>query len=165
MLGVLDMSIVTQIIGLVLAAVLLHSGAWAQEPPQKKAEPTTAAQGSLPSNLELLTDWEGIDFQPYVKDVFVAVRQHWYSVMPQSVQLGERGSNVVRFRVLRNGTVPPDSVQLEISSNKQDLDRTSSKAIQKAGPFKPLPEKFSKPFIELRFTFYYNCKPTKLPVR
>jgi len=75
-----------------------------------------------------------------------------------SVQLGEHGRNVVKFRILRDGTVPADYLKMEISSDKKDLDQASIRAIQKAAPFKPLPEEFQQPFIEMRFSFYYNCK-------
>jgi hypothetical protein len=48
------------------------------------------------------------------------------------------------------------SLSVIASSNKSDFDAASLHGIQEAAPFKHLPEKFSKPFIVLRFTFYYN---------
>jgi outer membrane biosynthesis protein TonB len=44
-------------------------------------------------------------------------------------------------------------------SGKDELDTASLPAVREAEPFKPLPEKFSQPFILLRITFYYNLKP------
>lgn len=114
-----------------------------------------------PSDIELLTDTEEIDFKPYIQVVYSAVRYRWMLTMPTSVQLGEQGRNVIKFRILPDGTVPTDSPKIEISSQKKDLDQASLRAIQKAAPFKHLPEKFSKPFIELRFSFFYNCKAAK----
>jgi hypothetical protein len=35
--------------------------------------------------------------------------------------------------------------------------------LQEAAPFNHLPEKFSKPFIVLRFTFYYNLPIPRNP--
>jgi outer membrane biosynthesis protein TonB len=47
------------------------------------------------------------------------------------------------------------------SSEKSDFDAASSQAVREAAPFNHLPQKFSKPFIEVRFTFYYNVAPSK----
>ena len=41
-------------------------------------------------------------------------------------------------------------------SEKKDFDAASLRAIREAAPFEHLPEKFSQPFIVLRFHFYYN---------
>ncbi len=67
--------------------------------------------------------------------------------------------NAVQFRILRNGNIPNDSVELTYHSGKSDLDAASLQAIREAGPFDKLPEKFSQPFAVLRVTFYYNLKP------
>ena len=40
-------------------------------------------------------------------------------------------------------------------------DAASVEGIQEAAPLAHVPENFSKPFIVLRFTFYYNLKVPK----
>jgi TonB family protein len=77
--------------------------------------------------------------------------------MPPSVEKGNQGVNAVKFRILRDGSVPKDSVELMYRSGKDELDTASLPAVREAEPFKPLPEKFSQPFILLRIT--YNLKP------
>ena len=108
--------------------------------------------------LEMLTDTEGIDFNTYLRTVYISIRQNWYAIMPPSVQAGQQGVNKVAFRVMQDGKVPEDFVKLAVHSGKEELDRASLVAIRAtaAAPFSHLPEKFSHPFIALRVTFYYN---------
>jgi TonB family protein len=118
-----------------------------------------APHGKAAAGIELLTDPEGVDFNSCLRQVYFAVRNSWYSIMPPSVEKGNQGRNSVQFRVLRDGSVPKDSVELMYHSGKDDFDTASLRAVREAAPFKPLPEKFSQPFILLRITFYYNLKP------
>jgi TonB family protein len=111
---------------------------------------------SVGGNLEILTDTKGVDFNPYLRSVFISIKQKWFSVMPPAVQLGEAGRNSVTFRVMADGSVPKEFVTLETRSGKTDLDTASLKAVQKAAPFKHLPDQFSGSFVVLRSTFLYN---------
>jgi TonB family protein len=106
--------------------------------------------------LQMLTPTEGVDFNDYLQRVVASVRRNWYSVMPESVYLGEKGKVVLRFRIMSNGAVPDAEPQLEGSSGKEPLDRAASSSIRTSSPFEPLPSAFSGPFIELRFIFLYN---------
>jgi TonB family protein len=78
--------------------------------------------------------------------------------MPMAVRLGQQGRNSVQFRVMRDGKVPENFINLVFTSDSQNLDDASLNAIRKASPFSPLPKEFSQPFIELRLTFDYNAK-------
>jgi TonB family protein len=106
--------------------------------------------------IEMLSDTKEVDFNPYLRELYVSVKKYWYMVMPRSVLLGEQGMNGVEFHVLQDGSVPKDSLKLVLVSGKTSLDDASLHAVRKAAPFSHLPEKFPQPFIELRFTFYYN---------
>jgi hypothetical protein len=106
--------------------------------------------------LEMLTDTEGIDFDPYLLTVLLSVRQNWYAVMPPSVESGQQGTNTAEFRVLQDGKVPADFLKLTVHSGKEEFDRASLTAMRASTPFSHLPERFSHPFIALRITFYYN---------
>jgi hypothetical protein len=119
---------------------------------------STAKHGQVvwSSGLELLTDTEGIDFNPYLLTVLLSVRQNWYSLLPPSVKSAQQGINTAEFRVLQNGKVPVDFLKLTVQSGNEEFDRASLTAIRTATPFSNLPEKFSQPFIVLRITFYYN---------
>jgi TonB family protein len=79
--------------------------------------------------------------------------------MPASVAKGQKGINSVEFRILQDGSVPRDSMKSKASSGKADLDEASLSGILAAAPFAKLPADFTAPYIELRFTFYYNLEP------
>jgi hypothetical protein len=118
-----------------------------------------AGQGDLGGGLEMLTPTEGVDFNSYLARVVDSVRRNWYSVMPESVYLGEKGVVVWQFRILRDGSVPQPEPSLVRPSGKDPLDRAAASAIRTSSPFEPLPPAFSGPYIELRFSFFYNLTP------
>jgi TonB family protein len=122
---------------------------------------STPKHGQAQCGLELLTATDGIDFNAYLRTVYISVRQNWYAVMPPSVQAGQQGVTRVEFRVMQDGKIPEDFPKLTGHSGKEDLDRASLTAIRAAAPFGHLPEKFSQPFIALRITFYYNVASEK----
>jgi outer membrane biosynthesis protein TonB len=120
------------------------------------------SSGSVPKDtqaapvIQVLTDTEGINFNSYLGAVYRSVRDKWHENMPPSVQSGQQGKNCVQVRIMQDGTVPEEFLKLVFRSDKEDLDEASLQALRKAAPFSHLPDKFSKPFIELRLIFYYN---------
>jgi TonB family protein len=121
------------------------------------------SKGFAGCGIELKTDTQGIDFNLYMRDTYLSVKKRWFANMPPSLEKGQQGSNAVELRVLKDGSVPKDSIKMVVSSEKTDFDAASLRAIQEAAPFNHLPEKFSKPFIVLRFTFYYNLPIPRNP--
>ena len=111
--------------------------------------------------MELLSDTNGVDFNPYLRELYQAVKKRWFANMPPSIEKGQQGKNTVEFRVLRDGNVPGDSVKMVFSSEKSDFDAASMETVHDAAPFNHLPEKFSMPYIVVRFTFFYNLSPQK----
>lgn len=106
--------------------------------------------------VQMLTPTEGVDFNDYLARVVDSVKRNWYSVMPESVYLGEKGRVVLQFKIMSNGSVPGDEPAQMASSGKEPLDRAAYSAIRSSSPFEPLPPAFSGPYIELRFIFLYN---------
>ncbi|HEV7968945.1 MAG TPA: TonB C-terminal domain-containing protein [Candidatus Acidoferrales bacterium] len=113
-------------------------------------------QGFGGNAVEILTPTEGVDFSTYIARVLASVRRNWYSVMPESARLGDKGKVVLQFRIMRNGVVPDQEPVMMGSSGKEPLDRAASSSIRASTPFEPLPSAFSGPYIELRFIFLYN---------
>jgi TonB family protein len=113
-------------------------------------------QGYLGGAVEMLTPTEGVDFSTYIARVLASVKRNWYSVMPESARLGDRGKVVLQFRIMRNGVVPEQEPVMVGSSGKEPLDRAAASSIRASTPFEPLPSAFSGPYIELRFIFLYN---------
>jgi TonB family protein len=111
------------------------------------------------AGIEMLTPTEGVDFNGYLRSVYLTTKKRWFANMPPSVAKGQKGVNSVEFRILQDGTVPKEFMKVKAGSGKADLDQASLAGIREAAPFAKLPEKFTAPYIELRFTFYYNLEP------
>jgi TonB family protein len=131
-----------------------------QDAPQQNG---SVLRGNAACVLEMRTDTEGVDFNSYLRDVYLSVKKRWLANMPSSLEKGQQGKNTVEFRVLQDGSVPKDSVKIVLSSEKSDFDAASLQGVREAAPFSHLPESFSKPYIVVRFTFYYNLPIPRNP--
>jgi TonB family protein len=112
-------------------------------------EPNFSTEGPL-----ILSDTRGVDFGPYLARVVFAVRRNWYSVIPESARLGEKGRVGIVFEILKDGSVP--QVRLVASSGSDPLDRAALTGIRASVPFPPLPEEFTGNHLVLQFIFLYN---------
>ena len=54
----------------------------------------------------ILSDTLGVDFGPYLSRIIFIVRRNWYSVIPESARLGEKGRVGIVFEILKDGSVP-----------------------------------------------------------
>ncbi|MGC2804409.1 MAG: TonB family protein, partial [Candidatus Acidiferrum sp.] len=99
---------------------------------------------------------QGLDWSSYLQRVYVTVKGNWFAVMPESVELGERGVVVLTFRIMRDGSVPGTEPTINRNSGKEALDRAAYSSVRASNPFEPLPSQFTGPYIELRFTYLYN---------
>jgi outer membrane biosynthesis protein TonB len=115
-----------------------------------------SGRGSAGGAIQMLTDDEGIDFNDYLRRVYIIVKQNWFSVMPASVQLGDNGEVSLTFRIYKDGGVPDSDPRLVYGSGKEPLDRAAVSSIRASSPFPSLPALFKAPYIELRFTYCYN---------
>lgn len=116
----------------------------------------SGGRGTAGAGVEMLTDTQGVDFNDYLRRVYITVKQNWFSVMPASVQLGDQGVVSLQFKIMRNGSVPDGDPQRVFGSGKEPLDRAAVSSIRASNPFQPLPPQFKGDYIELRFTYYYN---------
>jgi TonB C terminal len=127
--------------------------------PNNSGIPGGGGQGAAYGAMEMLTPTEGVDFSNYLQRVYMTVKRNWFAVMPESVRLGDKGVVSLQFRIMKNGSVPADEPVRVHESGKEPLDRAAISSIRASNPFEPLPSAFSGPFIELRFTYYYNLQP------
>jgi hypothetical protein len=104
----------------------------------------------------MLTDDEGVDFNDYLRRVYLIVKQNWFAVMPASVELGDNGKVSLQFKIYKTGAVPDGDPQRVFGSGKEPLDRAAISSIRASNPFPPLPAAFKADHIELRFTYCYN---------
>ena len=102
----------------------------------------------------ILSDTRGVDFGPYLARVIIAVRRNWYSMIPESARLGEKGRVALVFEILKDGTVP--ELRLVASSGKEALDLAAMGSIRASNPFPPLPTEFTGNHLVLEFIFLYN---------
>jgi outer membrane biosynthesis protein TonB len=127
--------------------------------PNNSGIPGGGGQGAAYGAMEMLTPTEGVDFSNYLQRVYVTVKRNWFAVMPESVRLGDKGIVSLQFRIMRDGSVPASEPATVHGSGKEPLDRAAVSSIRASNPFEPLPRAFSGPYIELRFTYYYNLQP------
>ena len=106
------------------------------------------------SGLDILSDTQGVDFGPYLSRVVLIVKRNWYSVIPESARLGEKGRVAVVFEILKDGSVP--QLRLVASSGSEPLDRAPLAGIHASIPFPPLPDEFTGNHLVLQFIFLYN---------
>jgi hypothetical protein len=116
----------------------------------------SGGHGTAGGAIQMLTDDEGIDFNDYLRRVYIIVKQNWFAVMPASVQLGDNGEVSLVFKIYKDGSVPDADPHLVYGSGKEPLDRAAVSSIRASNPFPTLPAQFKAPYIELRFTYCYN---------
>jgi TonB family protein len=112
-------------------------------------EPNFSTEGPI-----ILSDTLGVDFGPYLARVVFNVKRNWYSMIPESARLGEKGRVAIVFEILKNGSVP--QLRLVASSGSDPLDRAALAAIRASIPFPPLPDEFTGNHLVLQFIFLYN---------
>jgi hypothetical protein len=115
--------------------------------------------GKAYGGIEMLTPDDGIDFSDYLTRVYLTVKRNWFAVMPPSVELGEKGIVQLTFRIMTDGSVPTGEPMINHNSGKEPLDRAAYSSVRASNPFEPLPSKFHRPYIELRYTYFYNIDP------
>jgi TonB family protein len=114
-----------------------------------------------PSTVEILTDAQGVDFGPSLKQVVSSVQTQWYALIPDAARKPQlkQGTVTIEFAILKDGRVA--GMKLAQPSGDVSLDRAAWGGITASQPFKPLPAQFTGPYLGLRFRFYYNADAKK----
>ncbi len=116
----------------------------------------TPSPGRQASQVELLSDPQGVDFKPYLIRVLAAVRRNWFSVIPESGRLGRQGKVVIQFSINKTGAVP--KLVITLPSGTEALDRAAVAGISASNPFPPLPTEFRGDQIRVQLVFSYNVQ-------
>jgi outer membrane biosynthesis protein TonB len=160
---------------LLLAAVALGQNA---SPPQQSEAPaaSTAHQNGdgvgITGSVDILSDTQGVDFGPYMKQVVETVRKNWFKAIPESARM-KHGKVIIEFAIAKDGTVRgmklvPSSGEIAglniapSSSGDATLDRAAWSGIQSSNPFPALPSEFTGSYLALRFRFNYNPEKNEL---
>jgi TonB family protein len=96
--------------------------------------------------MEVLSDTQGVDVGPYLRDVLERVRKNWYPQIPA----GKSGKVVIQFTIKHDGKALER--KLLNPSGDVPLDRAAWGAINTSSPFAPLPPWFPSD-LALRLTF------------
>jgi TonB family protein len=119
---------------------------------------TTKTTSNKPSrgDLDVLSDTQGTDFGPYLKDLMHSVRFKWYDFIPTVAKPPEnrKGDVDIEFDIQKDGKV--EKLKISKSSEDELLDNAALKAVQTTAPFKPLPSEFKGEYLEIRMHFHYN---------
>jgi TonB family protein len=125
-----------------------------EAPPSIPSLGQAPSPGRMGSNLQLMSDPNGVDFKPYLIQVLAAVRHNWMNVIPESARLGRRGQVLVQFIINRQGEVP--KLVIATPSGTAAFDRAAVAGISASYPFPPLPAAFRGDEIRLQLAFSYN---------
>lgn len=114
----------------------------------------TPTPGTPLSNVQLMSDPQGVDFRPYLIQLLQTVKRNWMAVMPESVKLGRRGKVVIQFAIANDGKVT--KLVYAQNSGSDALDRAAVAGISASNPFPPLPREFHGDRIVLQLNFVYR---------
>ena len=76
---------------------------------------TPAPVAKAGCTMQVLTNTEGVDFNQYLREVYLSVKKRWFANMPPSVEKGDQAVDSVEFRILQDGSVPKDSLKVVVS--------------------------------------------------
>jgi TonB family protein len=112
------------------------------------------------AGMAILTDTQGVDFDPYMQRLKFIIERAWQPLIPESVYppLLKQGVVGIRFTIAKDGHLLTKPV-LETPSGDVALDKAAWGAIIGPQPFPPLPKEFPGPSLEIRGGFFYNIPP------
>jgi TonB family protein len=119
--------------------------------------PLIAGRGPVPGSEASIGGLDGVDFpyNYYLELIRSKIAGAW-RVPEGTVSPGRRAEAQVRFRVLRDGTVTQQMV--EVPSGRPDYDQAALRAVLDGRPYPPLPPAFGGEFLTIHFQFTYQAK-------
>lgn len=119
--------------------------------------PSLNQHSGADGGVQVLSDTQGVDFNPYLQKVIRETYRTWDPLIPEEVNppILKRGQCEIVFTILPNGRVQAHSMLLTGRSGDVALDRAAWGSIEGAD-YPPLPREFHGPYLQLRFRFQYN---------
>ncbi|MFC5861020.1 energy transducer TonB [Acidicapsa dinghuensis] len=119
--------------------------------------PSLNQHSGADGGVQVLSDTQGVDFNPYLQKVIRETYRTWDPLIPEEVNppILKRGQCEIVFTILPNGRVQAHSMTLTGRSGDVALDRAAWGSIEGAD-YPPLPREFHGPYLQLRFRFQYN---------
>jgi len=111
---------------------------------------------NVQGGLEVLSDTQGVNFEPYLERVVFIVKRNWYNVIPEAAMppILKKGKVSIEFAIQKDGKIA--GMRLVGQSGDISLDRAAWSGITASNPFPPLPTEFHGQYLALRFHFLYN---------
>jgi TonB family protein len=108
------------------------------------------------SGAEILSDTQGVNFQPYMARIIRLIYQQWLPLLPEEARppLNKQGATLIRFTINPDGTIA--AMHLDGSTHDDALNRAAWGSITGVGQFPPLPKQFHGPNLELRIHYSVN---------
>jgi TonB family protein len=106
------------------------------------------------STLQLLSDPQNVDFQPYLLQVLQVVKRNWLTVIPDEARRGARGVVTIRFIIDKSGAI--SGLVISSPSGTGVFDRAAIAGMSMSNPFPPLPAAYKGNQIRLQMAFAYN---------
>lgn len=105
----------------------------------------------LGQGADILSDTQGVNFRPYLKNVLSEIRNQWATQVPVGAQ---PGSTEIRLSIKPDGTIA--AMHMDGSTNDDLLNRLAWDALTQVGQLPPLPAKFHGQAVEMRVHFNVN---------
>jgi outer membrane biosynthesis protein TonB len=117
------------------------------------------AHQGLNTGVDILSDTEGVNFDPYLKKIIREIYNTWLPLIPEEARppLNKSGETLVRFIILPNGKI--GGMFLDGSTHDDAINRAAWGSITGVGQFPPLPSEFHGPNLELRIHYLVNKNP------
>lgn len=126
--------------------------------PDHDADDNGATGGMSPA--EILSDTQGVNFNPYLHRILRTIYDRWISLLPEDARAPKRlsGRTLIRFTIQPDGEV--SAMHLDGSTHEDSLNRAAWAAIATSANFPALPQEFHGPNLELRIHFEVNEQDT-----
>jgi hypothetical protein len=105
---------------------------------------------------DVLSDTQGVDFAPYMRQALQSIRQLWLSSEPVKANPADKSQTetIIRFAISPEGKI--SAMQLVQSAHQSEIDRAAWGSITGVGEFAPLPKDFNGPNLVLSVGFGAN---------
>jgi hypothetical protein len=113
----------------------------------------------LGTGVDILSDTEGVDFDPYLKKIMREIYETWLPLIPEEARppLNKQGETQIRFIILPDGRI--GGMVLEGSTHDDAINKSCWGSITGVGQFPALPSQFHGPKLELRVRYLVNKEP------
>lgn len=111
-------------------------------------------EGGFVDSGPLSFDTQAYDWGAYAAEMLRKIRRNWD--VPMLAHYGVKGRLVIRFFILKDGTV--DAERIVASSGIPPYDNAAFQAIARSSRFRPLPADLGKDREGVTITFFYNIR-------